>query len=191
MIRLHSSETWKFSYHPAALKLAYSPSVYSPFPTHRPSQPGNICTLRTRLSCHHPDPNCWKDAPKPGAGCNVVIKRILWSKVKLDNEIPFRLMDGLDPGAERRCWIREQGSEGNIQDNYRLKVEIAQRQLGDLGREDHAEAENPLHSHLFFNRSRAGRKFTLCGGSGIRTHDGLLHTCFQDRRLRPLGHPSR
>jgi hypothetical protein len=28
------------------------------------------------------------------------------------------------------------------------------------------------------------------GGRGIRTHDGLLHTCFQDRRLKPLGHPS-
>jgi hypothetical protein len=29
------------------------------------------------------------------------------------------------------------------------------------------------------------------GGRGIRTHDGFLHTCFQDRRLKPLGHPSR
>ncbi len=29
------------------------------------------------------------------------------------------------------------------------------------------------------------------GGSGIRTHDGFHHTCFQDRRLKPLGHPSR
>ena len=28
------------------------------------------------------------------------------------------------------------------------------------------------------------------GGSGIRTHGGLPHTCFQDMRLRPLGHPS-
>ena len=28
------------------------------------------------------------------------------------------------------------------------------------------------------------------GGRGIRTHGGLPHTCFQDRRLKPLGHPS-
>ena len=33
---------------------------------------------------------------------------------------------------------------------------------------------------------------TLSGGSGIRTHgDGLRHDGFQDRILRPLGHPSR
>ena len=31
---------------------------------------------------------------------------------------------------------------------------------------------------------------TLSGGSGIRTHgDGLRHDGFQDRILRPLGHP--
>ena len=28
------------------------------------------------------------------------------------------------------------------------------------------------------------------GGGGIRTHGGLHHSGFQDRRLRPLGHPS-
>ena len=28
------------------------------------------------------------------------------------------------------------------------------------------------------------------GGSGIRTHVGVTQTCFQDMRLRPLGHPS-
>ena len=28
------------------------------------------------------------------------------------------------------------------------------------------------------------------GGSGIRTHDRFPYTCFQDRRLEPLGHPS-
>ncbi len=31
---------------------------------------------------------------------------------------------------------------------------------------------------------------TSCGGRGIRTHGELPHTCFQDRRLKPLGHPS-
>ena len=28
------------------------------------------------------------------------------------------------------------------------------------------------------------------GGSGIRTHGEFPHTCFQDRRHSPLGHPS-
>ena len=28
------------------------------------------------------------------------------------------------------------------------------------------------------------------GGRGIRTHVGFHQTCFQDRRLKPLGHPS-
>ena len=28
------------------------------------------------------------------------------------------------------------------------------------------------------------------GGSGIRTHVGVTLTCFQDMRLKPLGHPS-
>lgn len=28
------------------------------------------------------------------------------------------------------------------------------------------------------------------GRGGIRTHVGLHQTCFQDRRLKPLGHPS-
>lgn len=28
------------------------------------------------------------------------------------------------------------------------------------------------------------------GGGGIRTHGGFPHTCFQDKRLKPLGHPS-
>ena len=28
------------------------------------------------------------------------------------------------------------------------------------------------------------------GGGGIRTHGELPHTCFQDKRLKPLGHPS-
>ena len=28
------------------------------------------------------------------------------------------------------------------------------------------------------------------GGGGIRTHGGLHHSGFQDRRLRPLDHPS-
>jgi hypothetical protein len=29
------------------------------------------------------------------------------------------------------------------------------------------------------------------GGSGIRTHVGVTQTCFQDMRLKPLGHPSK
>jgi hypothetical protein len=32
---------------------------------------------------------------------------------------------------------------------------------------------------------------THSGGSGIRTHVGVTQTCFQDMRLRPLGHPSK
>jgi hypothetical protein len=28
------------------------------------------------------------------------------------------------------------------------------------------------------------------GGRGIRTPGGFPHSCFQDNRLRPLGHPS-
>ena len=34
-------------------------------------------------------------------------------------------------------------------------------------------------------------RFIRSGGSGIRTHVGVTQTCFQDMRLRPLGHPSR
>ena len=30
----------------------------------------------------------------------------------------------------------------------------------------------------------------FCGERGIRTHDEFPHTCFQDRRLKPLGHLS-
>ena len=37
------------------------------------------------------------------------------------------------------------------------KSEIAQLTLNDLGRGDHTKAYNPVHSHPFFNRSRAGR----------------------------------
>ena len=33
-----------------------------------------------------------------------------------DYEILFRLMGGLDPGAERRYWIRERGTEADIGD---------------------------------------------------------------------------
>jgi hypothetical protein len=45
-------------------------------------------------------------------GCDVGTKRIVWVKVKPDYEILFRLMDRLDPGVERRYWIREQETEG-------------------------------------------------------------------------------
>ena len=30
----------------------------------------------------------------------------------------------------------------------------------------------------------------VCGERGIRTHGELPHTCFQDKRLKPLGHLS-
>lgn len=50
------------------------------------------------------------------AGCDVGTKRIVWVKVNPDNEILFRLMDGLRPDTERRYWIREQGAEVDIVD---------------------------------------------------------------------------
>src|SRR5687768_7823702 len=38
----------------------------------------------------------------------------------------------------------------------------------------------------------ASRRIRDGGGGGIRTHDTLLtYTGFRDRRLQPLGHPSR
>jgi hypothetical protein len=49
-------------------------------------------------------------------GCDVGTKRIVWVKVRSDYEILFRLMDGLDAGAERRYWIREQDAEVDIGD---------------------------------------------------------------------------
>ncbi len=42
----------------------------------------------------------------------------------------------------------------------------------------------PRCSGLYFTRK------IRSGGSGIRTHVGVTQTCFQDMRLRPLGHPS-
>jgi hypothetical protein len=50
------------------------------------------------------------------AGCDVGTKRIVWVKVNPDYEILFRLMDGLQPDAERRYWIREHGAEVDIVD---------------------------------------------------------------------------
>jgi len=41
------------------------------------------------------------------AGCDVVTKSIVWVKVNPDYEILFRLMEGLQPDAGRRYWIRE------------------------------------------------------------------------------------
>ncbi len=49
-------------------------------------------------------------------GCDVGTKRIVWVKVNPDYEILFRLMDGLQPDAGRRYWIREQGTEEDICD---------------------------------------------------------------------------
>jgi hypothetical protein len=49
-------------------------------------------------------------------GCDVGIKRIVWVKVNPDYEILFRLMDGLQPDAGRRYWIREHSAEVDIGD---------------------------------------------------------------------------
>ncbi len=57
-------------------------------------------------------------------------------------------------------------------------VELYTRQ--PLSRRPHSTTLAPPH---------AGIKI-FSGGRGIRTHGGLPHTCFQDRRLKPLGHPS-
>ena len=46
-------------------------------------------------------------------------------------------------------------------------------------------------THLAGEPNRPLWHLPVGGGRGIRTHDGFLHTCFQDRRLKPLGHPSR
>ncbi len=45
-------------------------------------------------------------------------------------------------------------------------------------------------THLAGEPNRPLWHLPVGGGRGIRTHDGFLHTCFQDRRLKPLGHPS-
>jgi hypothetical protein len=50
------------------------------------------------------------------AGCDVGTKRIVWVKVNPDYEILFRLMDGLQPDAGRRYWIREHSAEVDIVD---------------------------------------------------------------------------
>jgi hypothetical protein len=50
------------------------------------------------------------------AGCDVGTKRIVWVKVNPDYEILFRLMDGLQPDAGRRYWIREYSAEEDIGD---------------------------------------------------------------------------
>lgn len=49
-------------------------------------------------------------------GCDVGAKRIVWVKVNPDYEILFRLMDGLQPDAGRRYWIREYSAEEDIGD---------------------------------------------------------------------------
>lgn len=50
------------------------------------------------------------------AGCDVGTKRTVWVKVNRDYEILFRLMDGLQPDAGRRYWIREYSAEEDIGD---------------------------------------------------------------------------
>jgi hypothetical protein len=49
-------------------------------------------------------------------GCDVGTKRIVWVKVNPDYEILFRLMEGLQPDARRRYWIRDHGAEVDIVD---------------------------------------------------------------------------
>ncbi len=49
-------------------------------------------------------------------GADVTVKRILWVKVNPDYEILIRLMDGLQPDAGRRYWIREYSVEEDIGD---------------------------------------------------------------------------
>jgi hypothetical protein len=58
-------------------------------------------------------------------GYDVGTKRIVWVKVKSDYEILFRLMDEFDPAAERRYWIREQRTRGNIGDIQEDSGQIA------------------------------------------------------------------
>jgi hypothetical protein len=50
------------------------------------------------------------------AGCDVGTKRIVWVKVNPDYEFLFRLMDGLQPDAGRRYWIREYSAEADSGD---------------------------------------------------------------------------
>ncbi len=60
--------------------------------------------------------------------------------------------------------------------------------------------ENPERANPAWDRGFAGSRQDKLnfpyisrlygGGGGIRTHGGLHHSGFQDRRLRPLDHPS-
>ena len=61
---------------------------------------------------------------------------------------------------------------------------------GEGGIRTHGGGFSP-RTHLAGEPNRPLWHLPVGGGRGIRTHDGFLHTCFQDRRLKPLGHPSR
>ena len=62
---------------------------------------------------------------------------------------------------------------------------------GRAGFEPAAEFNPSTHLAGEPNRPLWHLPVRYSGGRGIRTHDGFHHTCFQDRRLKPLGHPSR
>ena len=59
------------------------------------------------------------------AGRDVGTKRIVWVKVNPDYEILSRLIDGLQPDAGRRYWIREHGAEVDIGDMGEVMRQIA------------------------------------------------------------------
>jgi hypothetical protein len=84
-----------------------------------------------------------------------------------------------------------------MKDN-RLKVEIAQRTPGDLGRgpcfhADHAKVENPVHSHPFFNRLRSSkliRFYALRTGWESNSRWPEDHNSSRDHPNRPPWHLS-
>ena len=53
-----------------------------------------------------------------------------------------------------------------------------------------AQSASLAPSHFCVLRNEFRVMDDLGGGSGIRTHVGVTLTCFQDMRLKPLGHPS-
>ena len=66
--------------------------------------------------------------------------------------------------------------------------------LQALSRRPRSATPAPPHAGTTWPRwvlsPRPSRPAVSGGGRGIRTPGGLPHSCFQDSRLRPLGHPS-
>jgi len=62
------------------------------------------------------------------AGCDVGSKRIVWVRVNPDYEVLFRLMVRLRADADRRYWIRSDGSEADNcdieEDTAQMKTEV-------------------------------------------------------------------